>query len=194
MLINFLILLIFGSMGFGDYVPICQNEDLDMSACLLNFLIYLKPYIKEGIPEINFPSFDPLVLKNITIKHSSNDGHFTWTLNNCSIYYLHDYEIISVRQNGEYILVDFKLEKVYATLAYTAVGEILNMPMNGEGYSKEWYGPIFITIEIMHNIVGNNEIEFCNIADVKFQFDIKNMYVSVRGLQEQEKGKDFTNR
>ncbi|KAF5303004.1 hypothetical protein FQR65_LT08333 [Abscondita terminalis] len=182
-LLYILIPLIHGSMGFEQ---LCQRDDTSLSDCVQKLLIFLKPWIKKGIPEIGFPSFDPLVLNNTTVSHSLENANFTWILNNSSMYYLHNYDVISVGQNGEIVSLDLKLDQMFATFDYKSTGEVLNTPVNGEGHSKEWYGPIYVTIHIKHNIVNDNEIELCNIADIKFQFDIKNMHVNVRGLHEQE--------
>lgn len=43
----------------AEYVKQCSRKDPKLKSCLIDSLHHLKPYLKDGIPEIELPSVEP---------------------------------------------------------------------------------------------------------------------------------------
>lgn len=46
----------------ADYIHICKRNDPQLSQCIINSINALLPRLKVGIPELNVPAVEPLLL------------------------------------------------------------------------------------------------------------------------------------
>lgn len=56
----------------ASYIHICGRRDPNIKQCILNNINNLKSKICEGIPELDIPSNDPLVLHTLVISDTPN--------------------------------------------------------------------------------------------------------------------------
>ncbi|KAF5281271.1 hypothetical protein FQA39_LY05157 [Lamprigera yunnana] len=52
----------------ASFVPICRKNDPELSTCVIRAVNTIRPYLVEGIPEMDLPSGEPLRLFNATAK------------------------------------------------------------------------------------------------------------------------------
>ena len=51
--------------GIKEDLKKCATSNSDLNDCLLNLATRVKPYIKTGIPELNIPQADPLIIDRL---------------------------------------------------------------------------------------------------------------------------------
>ncbi|XKL60769.1 hypothetical protein PGB90_007826 [Kerria lacca] len=61
-----------GDKKLPDYIHLCKKEDPELNKCLVNLFESLRPKLGQGIPEIELPPLDPLILHEIVIFPGGN--------------------------------------------------------------------------------------------------------------------------
>lgn len=62
----------------ADYINVCSQDDKDLAACIINSIMLLMPRLRTGIPEINVPAIEPLLLETLhVLDHTSLATNFT---------------------------------------------------------------------------------------------------------------------
>lgn len=86
-LINLLITLIISA----SYIPICGRRNPNLNDCIVKSVNQIRPKLHEGIPELDVPPVDPLLIKErLTI---SDTADFKVVASNIRIYDSLDFEI-----------------------------------------------------------------------------------------------------
>lgn len=49
----------------AEYIHICKRSDPEYSKCVSDSIVHLTPLMAKGIPELNIPSVEPLVLDEL---------------------------------------------------------------------------------------------------------------------------------
>jgi len=71
MFLSFVILQAFFSASFGgavpDYIHVCKRDPDTISNCVRESIEHLRPKLVEGIPELNVPGIEPLIIHELVV-------------------------------------------------------------------------------------------------------------------------------
>ncbi|KAG8040239.1 hypothetical protein G9C98_000809 [Cotesia typhae] len=82
---------LFASAEVPSYIPICGRRDPNLNDCIVKSVNQMRPKLREGIPELDVPPVDPLLIKEqVTI---SDTADFKVIASNIRIYDSLDFEI-----------------------------------------------------------------------------------------------------
>ena len=65
-------------------MKICHQNDPFLNDCLMESVVSLKPYLKNGIPGLGIPACEPFRLEEIEIDQTSGPIHIRARYNNVS--------------------------------------------------------------------------------------------------------------
>lgn len=57
-------------MNIADFLHICHQSDPKLAQCVTDSILFLKPYLKTGIPEYDIISLEPLELGDLLVSGS----------------------------------------------------------------------------------------------------------------------------
>ncbi|KAF7282496.1 hypothetical protein GWI33_002600 [Rhynchophorus ferrugineus] len=88
-----LLIFVLGCLGCGlvdanipSYIKLCKRTDPNVSQCLRESIEYLRPKLKEGIPELNVPSLEPLPLNEIRLNSGPNQARINANISNLLVH------------------------------------------------------------------------------------------------------------
>lgn len=75
----------------------CHESDPKLEECMIKSIEFLRPYLKTGIPEMNIPSIEPLVLGDLLVSENSASNGLRITAKEIKAYGPSDYSIRNFR-------------------------------------------------------------------------------------------------
>jgi len=69
----------------ASYIKICKRKDPEINKCAKNSIENLRNKLATGIPELNVPPFEPLVLKHMQLLRDSQSAKFDFNLTNIQV-------------------------------------------------------------------------------------------------------------
>lgn len=58
----------------AGYLHICRKSDPNIEECMATSIETLKPYLVEGIPDLDIPSIDPIDIGNLIVSESTRSN------------------------------------------------------------------------------------------------------------------------
>jgi len=69
----------------ASYIKLCKRKDPEINKCVVNSIENLRNKLKTGIPELNVPPIEPLMLKHIQLLRNSQSTRFDLNLTNIQV-------------------------------------------------------------------------------------------------------------
>jgi len=112
--------------GIKEDLKRCATSNSDLNDCLLNLATRVKPYIKTGIPELNIPQADPLIIDSISfdLKNALIDVDVEFTDNEVSGLSEHDLIYINADKAAKTIAMKMFLPDSTAVGKYVIEGKV----------------------------------------------------------------------
>ncbi|KAH1024378.1 hypothetical protein HUJ05_003869 [Dendroctonus ponderosae] len=118
-----------------NYIKVCQKTDPNLSQCIIDSIEYLRPKLKEGIPELNVPSIEPLPLNEIRLKSGPNQAQINANITNLLVHGPSSFKIIDLKPDLERtrFLVQFTIPTLYFEGDYDIDMNVLILKYKGKG-------------------------------------------------------------
>ncbi|RZC36739.1 JHBP domain containing protein [Asbolus verrucosus] len=117
------------------YYPKCYRDDPKLNDCLLKATETVKPFLKRGVPELNFPKLSPFIIPEVSLEQGTSAVNYKAILNNIKIIGLDSYhfrkfefDVANLRFLGS-----LDVDDVYIKADYNIQGKILAVPIEGKG-------------------------------------------------------------
>ncbi|KAJ3654890.1 hypothetical protein Zmor_014043 [Zophobas morio] len=156
-----------------SYIHICKRSDPRVARCIRESVEYLLPQLKNGIPELQVPSLEPLHIDEITIFGGDVPSNLKAFLRNVKVHGASNFQITKIKLNIDKntYRVGVKFPKMVFDGDYDVDARILVTPIKGTGKFTaditDVDGQAVLKGEIIqHN--GHREIKFSS-----FDFAIK---------------------
>lgn len=163
---------LFPSIPLADYIKICHRNDPELSKCLKQSIHGLRPYLGNGIKEINVPALEPLYIGDLNILEGGAAG-ITVKAKKLNIYGASNFEITKMRASIPNKRFDFELvlPHLQGEGQYDINGNILALPIKGNGPFEGNFTNFVAFCRVTYDIKIVNDIEY---------FDIKEFALKIR--------------
>ncbi|XP_055903734.1 protein takeout [Eupeodes corollae] len=117
-----------------DYIHICHRNDPKINECIRNTVHEMRPYLGDGIKELNVPPLEPLYIGDLNILDGGRNG-FTVKTKNLNIYGAANFEIkkLNALDQGRHIDFEMVLPRLHGEGTYDVSGQLLALPLKGNG-------------------------------------------------------------
>ncbi|XP_044750407.1 uncharacterized protein LOC123310806 [Coccinella septempunctata] len=118
-----------------SYFPRCYRNDPKLNECLLKATETVKPFLIKGVPELNVPSIEPLIIPEIELQQGTQALNFKASLKNVTVHGLSSYKLDKFDfdvPNLQFFCGGW-VEKLDLEGKYKVSGKILIAPIEGEG-------------------------------------------------------------
>ncbi|XP_018321087.1 uncharacterized protein LOC108734157 [Agrilus planipennis] len=162
----------------ASYFRICRH-DPNIAGCIENFLITLKPKLKEGIPELHVPPMEPLDLGEINLQTTDNHGMLNFT--NLKVWGCSDYTIknVMVDLSRHIFKYNLKLPRLYFEGNYDMDMRLLAFELKDSGFMKgnlSKFTIILYPIFLQKSEIGFQYVN--NSTYIIFSISIQYVYIS----------------
>ncbi|KAH8407751.1 hypothetical protein KR222_000222 [Zaprionus bogoriensis] len=155
-----------------DYIKICHRNDPELSKCLKQSIHSLRPYLGNGIKELNVPALEPLYIGDLNILEGGASG-ITVKAKKLNIYGASNFEITKMRASIPNKRFDFELilPHLQGDGQYDINGNILALPIKGNGPFVGNFTNFVAYVRVSYDIKNVNDLEY---------FDIKEFALKIR--------------
>ncbi|XP_070527945.1 uncharacterized protein [Cardiocondyla obscurior] len=165
-------------------MKICNRKDPDINNCVLNSIEQLRGKLKTGIPELEVPPIEPLILKHVRLQRGPQAAKLDITLTNIQVYGPSTFKIRDLKIDPENVLITFKVnfDKLEFRGKYKINAQILLLRLIGEGgLTGTFFGYESDCVLRSHKIVKNNST-YVNFDKMKFNIKINKARVNLDNL------------
>ncbi|KAJ8673670.1 hypothetical protein QAD02_004932 [Eretmocerus hayati] len=138
--------------SISSYLKICHRSDPNLNECIRQSVNEIKPYLSDGIPELDVPPCEPLHLSEIEISQATGPVAIRSIYHNIKIWGGTDFVLKSIKIDIDKDRIRLKLfiPRLEMQSEYKMDGKILMLPILGEG---DAFGN-FTDIDVMATIQG----------------------------------------
>ncbi|KAK5638341.1 hypothetical protein RI129_012636 [Pyrocoelia pectoralis] len=167
-----------------SYIKVCPRTHQNLSACIYDSIMELKPQLINGIPELGVPGLEPLLLDTIVIDSLGGGTRLATNLTDLKVFGASGFDILkltpTLTKKGYNFRFDVNIPKLRITAMYELDSKILFLDLKGKG-------PFYANVSDYHfecimkghkvKIEERNHLEFedmkCNlvIGDVSVLLD-----------------------
>lgn len=164
-----MIVLIAGAQSaqLPDYIKVCSRNDPKISECIKNTVHNMRPYLKDGIKELNVPAMEPLFIGDLIILDGGSAGINAKALD-LNIYGASNFEIKKLKASDNGLRFDFELNlpRLQGEGAYDLNGQILTLPIRGNGPFKGNFTNFYAFVKIVFDFKNMNGMEYLTIKEL----------------------------
>ncbi|XP_044752566.1 circadian clock-controlled protein daywake-like [Coccinella septempunctata] len=170
-----------------EYIIPCYKSDPELNKCVTNTFNHLRPYLINGIKDINVPSIDPFKIERIVIENGQGPFRIRASFFNVTAGGASNYSIQSVNADVDRYTIELgvKLPRIEIRGKYDVNGNVLLFPVRSKGD----FWAIFLDIDAAAKIYGK---EIKNKEGVRFM-KIDKMFVDFRFSKSRFRIKDIIN-
>ncbi|XP_014471415.1 PREDICTED: protein takeout-like [Dinoponera quadriceps] len=118
-----------------EYIVPCSRKDPKIDSCFQNTLIHLRPYLVKGIPELELPPIEPLVIPEMKIENGQGPVRVRAIFTNITAIGPGNFSISKIRINMASYRIDIHISfpKIELQGNYDINGNILLFPIQSHG-------------------------------------------------------------
>ncbi|KAL7042738.1 hypothetical protein ACKWTF_001266 [Chironomus riparius] len=175
-LIIFIVLVGINCAKFPSDLQKCKYGDM---TCVIKVANEIMARSANGLPELGFPSTDPLVINRIGL---NQDGDRPVVLNielsDCKMSGLPTTNFTSIQGFSDNIdkakiLLKYKQDHIQLFGPYKAKGKILVLPMNGDGEANITFTGVDGIVKMLTKKILKNGKNYMQIDKLRMNFDVK---------------------
>ena len=171
-----------GQLELQSFLKDCLNEGKDLNTCLVEMAEKLRPFMKTGIPELNIPQTEPMVIEKIGFQLKSPLGTVDTEFTKNSVAGLSDHEVRKVEadKQARTLAVEIFIPRAQATGLYHMAGTLgpleLDETLPPAAYTSTFTGVLVSGVAKLAEqngklvIVGDPEVEV-NVNGLNVQMD-----------------------
>nr|BCX71430.1 adult-specific protein A2 [Ischnura senegalensis] len=170
--------------GIPSYIHICKKSDPNVENCIKRSIEDLRPQLVKGIPELNVPALEPLVLPEVVVSRGSNTANFKAVGKNVKVFGAGSFEIqdIKVDLDKNIFKAVITIPKLFFDADYEVDAKILVLPLKGRGPMTANATNVKGDIEMKGSIVEKDGEKYLKFNNVDLKVDIANYRVHLDGL------------
>lgn len=167
-----------------SYIKVCNRNDPEINKCVLNSIEQLRGKLKSGIPELEVPAMEPLMLKHIRLLRGPQAARLDINLTNIQIYGPSTFKIRDLKIDPENVFITFKIDfdKLDFRGKYKINAQILLLNLVGEGdVTGSFFDYVSDCWLRSHKVVKNNST-YVNFEKMKFNIKINKARINLDNL------------
>ncbi|XP_015364140.1 PREDICTED: protein takeout-like [Diuraphis noxia] len=163
----------------------CLRDDPNLNECVVRKGAPVIDRIVKGDPKYRIPKLDPLVIPELTINQGTKQVGLTMSCKNCELHGLKETRFVRARvdEKKRHVEWDFELDQCMFLGKYSVSGQVLILPIKGDGDANITVNGITFTYLYDYNLVKRaNERDYVDIVKSELKFDAKGMKLKLDNL------------
>uniref|UniRef100_A0A2S2QME6 Protein takeout n=1 Tax=Sipha flava TaxID=143950 RepID=A0A2S2QME6_9HEMI len=163
----------------------CLRDDPNLNECIVRKGAPVIDIIVKGDPKYRIPKLDPLVIPALTIQQGTKQVGLMMTCKNCELHGLKDTRFVKARvdEKKRHVEWDFELDKCTFLGQYEIEGQVLILPIKGEGDANITVNGITFTYFYDYELIKRaNQKDYVEITNSKLKFNANGMKLKLDNL------------
>ncbi|XP_050548947.1 uncharacterized protein LOC126910428 [Daktulosphaira vitifoliae] len=165
------------------YVKQCIRNDPKLVDCIIQALNHIKPYLKQGIKEIELPPVEPFKLDSLSLALTGGTNGYKITLKDIDAYGASDFIIqkIIAHSNSPFE-GKIKIPRMTLDAKYLSSGVLLVIPATGNGTFHADLDDIWVNIKGNISNYKKKSKEYYRLDNLDIELDIKKSHMKVSNI------------
>ncbi|EZA47284.1 hypothetical protein DMN91_005928 [Ooceraea biroi] len=122
-----------------EYVKQCSRSDPKLITCLIDALHHLRPYLSDGIPEIELPSVEPFRMDELTLSLTGGVNGYKVQLRDLYIKGASNYTVENIKLGSPFQAI-VRMPALILDAHYSSSGILIILPASGNGTFHARFG------------------------------------------------------
>ncbi|XP_071555960.1 protein takeout [Temnothorax nylanderi] len=157
-----------------EYILPCSRKDPKIESCFLNTLTHIQPYLVKGIPELDVPPIEPLVIPELKMENGQGPVRVRAIFTNITAIGPGNYSVSKVRVNISSYRFDLHLSlpKIDIHGSYDINGNVLLFPIQSHGDFWALFGDVKAIARMQGVEEVKNGVRYMKISRLLIDFSL----------------------
>ncbi|XP_032681342.1 uncharacterized protein LOC116848888 [Odontomachus brunneus] len=168
-----------------EYILPCSRTDPKLDTCLQNTLNHIRPYLVNGIPELDLPSIEPLVIPELKIENGQGPVRIRALFNNITAIGPGNYSINKIRVNMSSYRLDIHVSfpKIELQGLYDINGNVLLFPIQSHGEFWALFGDVVAIARAQGEVEIRDGVRYMKVVKLLVDFKLNRIRFRVMDHQ-----------
>ncbi|ENN72924.1 hypothetical protein D910_05518 [Dendroctonus ponderosae] len=168
----------------AEYILPCYKKDPNINKCLQKTFNHLRPYLINGLNDLNVPSIDPFKLDKIIIENGQGPLKVKAAFYNVTATGAQNYTVESINAHVDNYIIEIglKFPRMDIRGKYDVNGNVLLFPVRSKGD----FWAIFLDIDAAAKIFGTefvkDDVRYMKIDKMLVDFRLKKSRFRIRDI------------
>ncbi|XKL66947.1 hypothetical protein PGB90_010367 [Kerria lacca] len=166
------------------YIKQCKEDDPNLAECIIQAIDHLRPYLRNGIPEIGLPKIEPFKIDFLSLALTNGPNGYKITLRDIDAFGASNFSInkIKLKNGNTPFEVRIKIPSLTLQAKYTSTGVLIVIPANGNGTFYADMGDVNVVAKGMMSNFFKNDEEYLRLDKLDIDLNIKDVKMQVRKI------------
>ncbi|KAF7387179.1 hypothetical protein HZH68_012856 [Vespula germanica] len=169
------------SYSSAEYVKQCSRKDPKLKSCLIDSLHHLKPYLKDGIPEIELPSVEPFRMDELTLSLTGGTNGYKVQLRELYVRGASNYTVEDIQLGSPFEAV-IRMPALVLDAQYTSSGVLIILPASGNGTFHARFDDVRALVKGLVSTKIRDDKTYLNVEKLDVELGVKNVNMRVRKI------------
>ncbi|NP_001153496.1 uncharacterized protein LOC100301488 precursor [Nasonia vitripennis] len=157
-----------------EYILPCARTDPAIDSCVQKAFNHLKPYLVEGIPELDLPPIEPLTIPELGMENGQGAVRIKALFTNITAFGPGNYSVNKVRSDLKNLRLDLHLTipKIELQGRYEVAGNVLLFPIQSQGDFWAFFGDVAAIARVQGIEEKRDGIRYMKIARLLVDFSL----------------------
>nr|XP_031842141.1 uncharacterized protein LOC116431201 [Nomia melanderi] len=157
-----------------EYIIPCSRSDPKIEACFQKTLNHLQPYLLKGIPELDLPPIEPLIIPELGMENGQGAVRIRALFSNITVIGAGNYSITKTRLDISSYRLDLHLAfpKIELEGHYEVVGNVLLFPIQSHGDFWALFGDVLAVARVQGIEEIRDGVRYLKVARMLVDFSL----------------------
>jgi hypothetical protein len=157
-----------------EYIIPCSRNDPKIDLCFQNLLNHIKPYLAKGIPELELPPIEPLVIPEMKIENGQGPVRVRAIFTNITAIGPGNYSISKARVNMSSNRFDIHMTfpKIELQGNYDINGNVLLFPLQSNGAFWALFGDVSAVVRVQGVVDVKDGVRYLTMSKLLVDFKL----------------------
>ncbi|CAD6236471.1 GSCOCG00008200001-RA-CDS [Cotesia congregata] len=178
-LIGLLNIFVFVLSEVPPYVKQCYKSDPELKKCLIEALHHLRPYLKNGIPEIELPSVEPFLMDELTLSLTGGTNGYRVRLAELYVRGASNFTVEDIKLGSSFYAI-IKMPVLTLAAQYSSTGVLFILPASSNGTFSAKFDQVKAFVKGIVTTSVQNEKNYLHVDSLDVQLVVKNVFMRVQ--------------
>ncbi|CAG9768277.1 unnamed protein product [Ceutorhynchus assimilis] len=166
------------------YVKQCYEGDPKVIDCFISALHHLKPYLANGIKEIELPSVEPFLMDELSLSLTGGPNGYKISLKEMNIYGASNFSMsrLKLSENGKPFEAKINIPSLKINARYQSSGVLIILPASGNGTFLGQFDDLDCMLKGKASVNEINGQKYLNVDALHVDLTVKKMRMMVKNI------------
>ncbi|CAH1994659.1 unnamed protein product [Acanthoscelides obtectus] len=196
-LIMFKVWIVIATVSFGyatadkitadnvpPYIKQCREGDSEMIKCFIGAIHHLRPYLAQGIPEIELPSVEPFKMEELTLSLTTGPNGYRVSLKDIDVFGASNFTVRKMRLSDENRPFEsvINIPVLRINSRYESSGVLIILPASGNGTFNGQLEGVEATVRGRTSIKEKESLKYLHVDALHVDLVVRNIRLLVKNV------------